>query len=137
MEERHEVFDESQWRTHHYRADDPLTQTGGWPDWTGPLFPPVDLGPCPICGHDTQRFYTSMTPFDTSTDYVCLWCRARMMVFHTGPPGHTPVPTYPYYALPTDRWEEKLGGTPHRSHAMDYWQVTLCGLDPTGSPTTA
>lgn len=126
-----EAFDESQWRTHYYHRDI-LPEAGGWPDWVMRPYPPVELGSCPICGHATQRFYTSMTPFDTRTVYVCPWCRATSDVFHTGPPGHTFVPTYPYYAPPPDRWEEKLGGSPHRSHAMDLWGLTLCGLETDG-----
>ncbi|WP_344453619.1 hypothetical protein [Actinocorallia aurantiaca] len=66
------------------------------------------------------------------TTYACSWCRAGRDVFHTGPPGHTPIPSRPFYAPPDMRWDmckdPDGNGQPPRYHALGHWGLTLCGL---------
>src|SRR5688500_5720563 len=102
----HDEWPEYDYRTHYYHRGDPLERTGGWPGWLEPPHPPVDLGPCVICGHPTKRCDTRQTRRETATTYACVWCRAATDLFHTGPPGHTPTPTRPSYAPPVQRWDE-------------------------------
>ncbi len=120
------------WRSHTYLHNDRLAETGGWPDWLQPPHPPVDLGPCPVCGQATKRCSTWQMHEETATDYACVWCRADLVVFHTGPVGHAPVPTRPYYAPPDMRWDMcrdlARNGEPRRYHASGHWGLTLCGL---------
>lgn len=115
-------------RSHHYRHGDPLAEDGGWPGWVEPPYPPVDLGPCQICGHPTRRYCTWRNRDEAATGYACVWCRAVTDVFHTGAPGHVPVPSRPLYAAPDGRWDEASGGSPRRRHASGHWGLTLCGL---------
>lgn len=122
------VTGDSGWRHHSYRHGDPLEEAGGWPGWLEPPYPPMDIGPCLICGHPTGRCSTSRTRYDTMTSYACVWCRAVAEVFHTGLPGHVSTPTRPYYAPPDMRWDEASGGEPRRYHASGHWGLTLCGL---------
>ncbi len=122
------VTGDSAWRTHYYLHGDPLEETGGWPGWLEPPYPPVDIGPCPICGHQMKRCDTWQNRWETASSYACVWCRAGVFVFHTGPPAHTPTPTRPDYALPDMRWDLVSGGEPRRYHASGHWGLTLCGL---------
>ncbi|WP_143219770.1 hypothetical protein [Actinomadura sp. CNU-125] len=121
-----------QWCSHYYLHDDPLEETGGWPGWLEQPYPGVDIGPCQACGRSTKRYHTWRTSRGTVTGFACVWCRADVDVFHTGPPGHVPVPTRPYYAPPDMRWDEAIGGTPRRRHASGHWGLTLCGLSAAG-----
>lgn len=127
------MADDGGWRHHSYLHDDPPAQTGDWPDWAAPPYPPVDLGPCPICGQATKRCSTWQSRGETATSYACVWCRASMEVFHTGPPGHVPTPTRPWYAPPDMRWDMCADpvpdGSPQRYHASGHWGLTLCGLN--------
>lgn len=117
-------------RHHHYRHGDTLEETGGWPGWLEPPHPPVDIGPCVICGSPVKRYATTTRNHrETMTLYACVWCQAGTFVFHTGPPGHVPVPASPaVYAPPDMRWDEVSGGEPRLYHALGHWGQTLCGL---------
>ncbi|MFF3443752.1 hypothetical protein [Streptosporangium sp. NPDC002721] len=123
------MVDDSGWRAYFYLHGDPLEETGGWPGWVEPPYPPVDIGPCSVCGHPTKRSTTWRSRRETATGYACVWCQAAVDVFHTGPPGHTPTSTRPSYAPPDQRWNEDFGGEPRRYHASGHWRLTLCGLD--------
>ncbi|MEU8381637.1 hypothetical protein [Streptosporangium sp. NPDC048865] len=121
-------MDDGGWRAYSYLQDDPLEESGGWPGWLEPPYPPVDIGPCSVCGHPTKRSGTWRTRREAATCYTCVWCRAQVDVFHTGPPGHTFTPTLPSYAPPDRRWDEVSGGESRWCHASAHWGLTLCGL---------